>query len=129
MRDLPTELGAAHLDGRYHDYLGIKIDQITALHEAGKKADKTYRGETTEEMIAMLKACDLAMWQMKEALGYPIPNAVDVKYPRSLAGNCGDNPFKCGSCEARAKYPDLHLKADAERNGGLYAAPKDFQKA
>ena len=129
MRNLPDELHTAHANSDYHTYLGVKVDQLIALHAAGKAADKTYRGDTMDEMIAMLKACDLAMWQMKEALGYPIPSAVDRKYPRSLGGNGGANPFRCGICGAREHYPDLHLKADAERHGGLYVAPKDFIKA
>lgn len=129
MRDLPKELSQAHFDGRYHDYIGLKIEQLEALHAAGKAADKTYRGDSLEQHIEMMKACDLAMWQMKESLGYPIPYAVDERYPRKLAGCAGDNPFKCGKCGAREAYPDLHLKHDAERHGGLYVAPDKFLKA
>lgn len=127
-RSFPDELEAAHADGDYHRYLGAKIDQLVALHEAGKMADKTYRGDDMAAMIAMLRACDLALWQLKEACGYPIPNAVDDKYPRRLNGNCGENPFQCGICAARKSYPDLHLKSDAERHGGMYIAPDEFKK-
>ena len=102
MRSIPDELEAAHAAGDCHAYLASKIDQLSLLHSAAQKADPThYRGREMVREIEMLKACDLAMWQMKEALGLPIPNAVDVKYPRQLAGNCGDNPFKCGKCDAR----------------------------
>ena len=57
---------------------------------------------------AKLRRLELENWQMREALGYPIPNAVDRRFPRQLAGNCGVNPFKCGKCGAREKYPHLH---------------------
>lgn len=129
MRSIPDELAAAREAGDYHAYLAAKIDQLSLLHSAGQKADpKHYKGHEIVAQIEMLKACDLAMWQMKEALGYPIPNAVDTKYPRALAGNCGNNPFKCGVCDGRAKYPDAHLRVDAERHGGMYVPPKDFIK-
>ena len=36
---------------------------------------------------------DLEHWQMREALGYPIPNWVDRRWPRRLQGNAGRNPF------------------------------------
>lgn len=129
MRDLPTELSEAAQAGDYHKYLAIKIDQMEALHEAGKKADPRYSGDEMVTMIEMMKAVDLALWQCKETLGYSIPHAVDERYPRSLAGNSGENPFQCGPCEARKRYPDLHLRSDAERHGGMYVSPDDFKKA
>lgn len=129
MRSIPDELEAAHVAGDYHTFLALKIEQTEALHASALKADpKHYVGRELVRQIEMMKACDLAMWQMKEALGYPIPSAVDDKYRRSLAGNAGDNPFKCGLCEARKAYPDLHLKHDAELQGGMYVAPSDFVK-
>ena len=128
--NLVSNLEMAHANGDYHEFLRLKIEQMSALHAAGKSADPNrYRGTEMLRQIEMLKACDLAMWQMKEALGYPIPSAVDVLYPRQLAGNAGSNPFKCGTCDARTKYPDLHLKHDAERHGGLYVGPDRFHTA
>lgn len=130
MRSLPDELQAAYDAGDYHGFLAIKIEQTEALHASALKADpKHYAGRELVRQIEMLKACDLAMWQMKEALGYPIPSTVDERYPRQLAGNAGKNPFECGSCGARKAYPDLHLKHDAEQQGGMYVAPADFVKA
>jgi hypothetical protein len=122
-------MAAAREAGDYHKWLALEIERVEALHRAGKEADpKHYVGREMVAKIEMLRACDLAMWQMKEALGLPIPNAVGERYPRRFAGNCGENPFKCGSCEARRLYPDLHLKCDAEHQGGMYIAPGDFRK-
>ena len=56
---------------------------------------------------------DLAYWQMREALGYPIPDRIDRRFPRKLAGNCGLNPFMCGKCEARRRYPEANGAAEA----------------
>jgi hypothetical protein len=128
-RNLVDEAEAAHEAGDYHSGLAIEIERMEALHAAGKAVDPKYVGREMLAKIEMLKACDLAMWQMKESLGYPIPYSVDERYPRKLAGCCGDNPFKCGRCEARIKYPDANLKVDAERAGGMYIPPKDFIKA
>jgi len=55
-----------------------------------------------------LREFDLEYWQMREALGYPIPDRIDRRFPRKLAGNCGINPHKCGVCEARKRFPELH---------------------
>jgi len=55
-----------------------------------------------------LRYFDLEYWQMREALGYPIPNWVDRRWPRQLQGNGGSPPVKCGICEARRLHPDLH---------------------
>lgn len=127
--DLPRQLEQAHFDGRYHDFLALKIKQTELLHASAMAADpKHYVGRELVRAIEMLKACDLAMWQMKEALGYPIPSEVDERYPRQLAGNAGQNPFRCGTCDARKQYPDLHLKHDAERQGGMYVKPEYFIK-
>lgn len=127
-RNLPDELAAAHASGDYHAYLAAKIDQLVGLHEMGKAADQKYIGRETVAHIEMLKACDLALWQLKEVCGYPIPYEVDRRYPKKMAGSAGNNPFKCGMCEARKLYPDLHLKHDAERHGGMYVKPDDFIK-
>jgi hypothetical protein len=52
-----------------------------------------------------LRKLELENWQLREAVGLPIPNWVDRKYPRMLAGNAGKNPFRCGTCEAwRRRY-------------------------
>lgn len=59
-------------------------------------------------MWNLLRRFDLEYWQMREALGYPIPNWVDRKWPRKLSGNAGDNPFRCGPCQARQRYPELY---------------------
>lgn len=40
-----------------------------------------------------LRYFDLEYWQMREALGYPIPAWVDRRWPRQLQGNAGRNPF------------------------------------
>ena len=40
-----------------------------------------------------LRYFDLEHWQMREALGYPIPAWVDRRWPRRLQGNAGRNPF------------------------------------
>lgn len=50
-----------------------------------------------------LRYFDLEYWQMREALGYPIPAWVDRRWPRQLAGNAGVNPFRCSSCEVRGR--------------------------
>lgn len=36
---------------------------------------------------------DLEYWQMREALGFPIPAWVDRRWPRKFQGNVGKNPF------------------------------------
>lgn len=130
MQDLVREAERAHEDGRYHDYLALEIERLEALHAAAKAADPVhYRGDVIVRTTEMLRACDRAMWQMKEALGYPIPYTADAAHPGALAGSAGNNPFRCGSCEARKAYPDLHLKHDAERQGGMYVAPDQFKTA
>lgn len=55
---------------------------------------------------------DLAYWQMREALGYPIPNRIDRRFPKKLGGNGGHNPFQCGLCAARKLYPATNLSCD-----------------
>lgn len=66
-------------------------------------------------MMKWLRQFDLEYWQMREALGYPIPNWVDRRWPRKFQGNAGVNPHKCGMCDARQKYPHLHgMKASAD---------------
>jgi hypothetical protein len=69
-----------------------------------------------------LRRFDLEHWQMREALGHPIPNWVDRKWPRQFDGNLGRNPHRCGTCDARRRYPAVasapapegaHLRCDA----------------
>lgn len=55
---------------------------------------------------------DLAYWQMREALGYSIPDRIDRRFPRKLSGNGGSNPFQCGKCGARRQYPGVNLAVD-----------------
>lgn len=59
-------------------------------------------------MWKWLRRFDLEYWQMREALGYPIPNWVDLKWPRKLSGNAGTNPFECGVYAARRKHPETY---------------------
>ena len=58
-----------------------------------------------------LKKLELENWQMREALGYPMPSYLADKYPGQFA-NGGSNPFKCGVCDARRKHPDFHKSTD-----------------
>ena len=69
---------------------------------------------------SILREFDLTYWQMRCALGYPIPSRIEARWPHGM--NMG-NPFKCGLCDARRKFPDLHLEHDAERRGGFYVGP------
>lgn len=55
---------------------------------------------------------DLAYWQMREALGFPIPDRIDQRFRGKLAGNGGGNPFSCGKCSARMKYPGVNVAHD-----------------
>ncbi len=55
---------------------------------------------------------DLEYRQMREALGYPIPDWVDRRWPRKLNGNFGNSPYACGSCEARKRYPATNISCD-----------------
>jgi len=50
---------------------------------------------------------DLVYWQMQDTLGYPIPCWVEAKWPGVWGGN---NPFKCGMCGSRERYPELHWR-------------------
>lgn len=44
-----------------------------------------------------LERLKLENWQLKQACGYPIP--ADKETPQ--------NPFKCGVCDARARYREI----------------------
>lgn len=44
-------------------------------------------------MWKLIRRYDLEYWQMREALGYPIPAWVDRRWPRQLQGNAGTNPY------------------------------------
>lgn len=59
-----------------------------------------------------LRRFDLEYWQMREALGYPIPDWVDRRWPRKLQGNGGTSPIRCGTCEARRRYPATNISQD-----------------
>lgn len=73
---------------------------------------------------SILREFDLTYWQMRSVLGFPIPSRIEARWPHGM--NMG-NPFKCGFCDARRKFPDLHLKIDAERRGGMYVPPEQFE--
>lgn len=62
----------------------------------------------------LFREFDLQYWQMREALGYPIPHRIDKRFPRKLGGNGGTNPFQCGPCAARRMYPALNISSDVE---------------
>ena len=53
----------------------------------------------------IVREYDLTYWQLLSALGYPIPSRIEERWPRDM--NTG-NPYKCGICEARKAYPELH---------------------
>jgi len=59
---------------------------------------------------------DLSYWQMREALGFPIPDRIDRRFARKLSGNGGRNPFKCGPCDARRRYPATNVSYDVKAN-------------
>lgn len=44
-------------------------------------------------MTRLFRYFDLEYWQMREALGFPIPSWVDRRWPRQFQGNAGRNPF------------------------------------
>jgi len=46
---------------------------------------------------------------MREALGYPMPYWVQRRWPRQFQDG-GKNPYFCGTCEARKRYPELHQR-------------------
>jgi hypothetical protein len=69
-----------------------------------------------ETKPSFLREFDLAYWQMREALGYPIPNRIDQRFPKKLSGNGGHNPFQCGPCAARKLYPATNLSCDVLAN-------------
>ena len=60
----------------------------------------------------LLREFDLTYWRMMEALGYPIPDRIDRRFPRKLVGNCGVNPFECGKCRARKLFPTTNFTAE-----------------
>lgn len=60
----------------------------------------------------LLREFDLEYWQMREALGFPIPDRIDRRWPRKLSGNGGVNPFECGKCNARKRYPGVNIAVD-----------------
>lgn len=53
-----------------------------------------------------LREFDLTYWQMLSALGFPIPSRIEARWPREM--NTG-NPYKCGICDAKRKYPEAHV--------------------
>lgn len=54
-----------------------------------------------------LRWFDRDYWQMREALGYPMPYWVQRRWPRQFQDG-GSNPYQCGICAARRRYPELH---------------------
>lgn len=56
-----------------------------------------------------LREFDLEWWQMRAALGFPIPDRIQRRWPHGM--NMG-NPFKCGACAARWSFPGLHVSQD-----------------
>lgn len=56
---------------------------------------------------AVLRYFDREYWQMREVLGYPTPYWVQRRWPGQFQDG-GTNPYFCGSCEARRRYPELH---------------------
>ena len=60
----------------------------------------------------LIREFDLTYWQMREALGYSIPDRIDRRWPRKFVGNGGQNPFQCGICAARKSDPGLHTSCD-----------------
>ncbi len=52
---------------------------------------------------------DLAYWQLRSALGYSIPSRIEARWPHGM--NAG-NPYGCGKCGARRKFPGLHVAND-----------------
>ncbi len=58
-------------------------------------------------LAAVFRYFDRDYWQMREALGYPMPYWVQRRWPRQFQDG-GKNPYFCGTCEARKRYPELH---------------------
>ena len=58
-------------------------------------------------IAAIVRFFDRDYWQMREALGYPMPYWVQRRWPRQFQDG-GTNPYVCGMCEARRRYPELH---------------------
>lgn len=58
-------------------------------------------------LLRLIRRYDVERWQMLEALGHPIPAWVDRRWPGALEGNGGRNPHRCGTCEARKRWPQL----------------------
>lgn len=51
-----------------------------------------------------LRYFDNEYWQMREALGYPIPSRIAKRW---AFGDGSKNPFFCGFCENRRLNPEL----------------------
>lgn len=60
-------------------------------------------------MSNLLREFDLEYWQMRAALGHPIPVRIEARWPHGM--NMG-NPYKCGVCAARRRFPGLHVSQD-----------------
>lgn len=58
---------------------------------------------------ALVRYFDRDYWQMREALGYPMPYWVQTRWPGQFQDG-GTNPHVCGICESRRRYPELHQK-------------------
>jgi hypothetical protein len=72
------------------------------------------------------RAFDHDYWQMRSALGYPIPHWADKRF-RLTSGPM--NPHQCGMCEARKRYPGLHVASDIRwfRDHLMGADRQDFE--
>lgn len=55
------------------------------------------------------RAFDREYWQMRTALGYGGPTWADRRFKLTFGQA---NPFKCGKCEARERFPGLHVAYD-----------------
>ncbi len=67
--------------------------------------------------MSFLRFFDLTYWQLRSALGYPIPSAIEARWPHQMSSV--GNPHKCGMCEARQKYPGLHAAYAIQRGKEL----------
>jgi hypothetical protein len=58
----------------------------------------------------------LENWQLKGALGYPVPSDIP------------EGPFKCGLCDARAKALEVRGWTEEERDGMAEAFKRAHQR-
>jgi len=72
------------------------------------------------------RAFDRDYWEMRAALGYSIPHWVDKRF-RLTAGP--PSKFRCGLCEARKRFPGLHVASDIRhfRDSLMGSDREDFE--